>query len=119
MGPFGFLGASGVRIERKFRYEPSFLPNVLLEVALDGALGAGLGVVRVDPELAPGPALAEQVPAPVQLDLELTEPLPVGLLEPIGAVPAQQLVLLLDELVDALQGVAVFHGWRLPGCALT
>jgi hypothetical protein len=118
MEPFGFLGASGVRIERKFRYEPSFFPNALLEVALDGALGAGLGVVRVDPELAPGPALAEQVPAPVQLDLEMIEPLPVGLVEPVAAVLAQQLVLLVDELVDALQGVAVFHGWRLR-CAVT
>ena len=79
-------------------------------VVLHGAGIADIGLVRVLPELAPRPALPEQVPALVKLDLETSE---VGVLDLVGDLTGAQslpkVVLLLDEALDAGLDVLVAH----------
>ena len=79
-------------------------------VVLHGAGVPDRGLVRVLPELAPCPALPEQVPALVQLDLDTGE---VGVLDLAGdlagAQPLPEVVLLLDEALDVGLDVLVAH----------
>src|SRR5215203_2900238 len=79
-------------------------------VVLHGAGIADRGLPRVLPELAARPALPEQVPALVQLDLEAGE---VGVLDLVAdltrAQPPPEVVLLLDEALDAGLDVLVAH----------
>ncbi len=71
-------------------------------VALHGLGGAGLGLGLGLPELPLGAPLAEQVPALVELILELPQPGGIG-----ARALAAQPVLLVDELVDAGEDVLV------------
>ena len=73
----------------------------LLLVVLHGVRGPGGRLVRVLRELTLRAPLAEQVPALVELLLEVPQPVRVG------AAAAAQLVLLLDQPVDAVQDVDV------------
>src|SRR3954451_15803617 len=77
----------------------------LLQVVLDGPGVARLGVVRVAPGLAQRAALAQQVPAAVELDLDSVEALAVALQNRlVGAVAllgVAQLALLGHEPLDA------------------
>jgi hypothetical protein len=50
-----------------------------LLVILDDLRGADLRVVRVEPDVAKSAPLSQKVPALIQFDLELGEPLPIGL----------------------------------------
>ena len=79
-------------------------------VVLHRAGVADRGLARVLPELASCPALPEQVPALVQLDLDASE---VGVLDLVGdlagAQPLPEVVLLLDEALDAGLDVLVAH----------
>src|SRR3954471_18896055 len=81
-------------------------PSRLLQVALDGRLGAGLRLVGVLVALALGPPLTEQVPALVQVRLELTDPAAL-LLGVLGGLA--ELVLLVDQRVDAAEDFVLFH----------
>ena len=50
----------------------------LLQIAFDDTVGAGSGVIGVLARGAAGAALAQQIPAGVQLDIDGTQPLVVG-----------------------------------------
>src|SRR6476619_4801495 len=84
---------------------------LLLEVALDGRFRAHLRLVGVLVVLALGPALAQQVPALVQVGLEPADPGPllVGVL-----LGLPKLVLLVDQRVDAAEDVGLVHADSLP-----
>ena len=88
------------------------------EVALDGVARAGLGVVRIVAVLALGAALAEEVPALVQLDLDgLEARVLVGVGDLPGGMLGAELVLLGHQLVDpAEEGLVIGHriGRGLP-----
>ena len=75
-----------------------------------------LGVAGILAGVAAGPALAEQVPALVELHLDLAEPARSGVVQLLVAVLALQLMLLSDELVDAIDDLASFIG-GLPNLA--
>jgi hypothetical protein len=88
-----------------------------LAVTLDLAEGAGPGLVGILAELGAGAALAEEVPALVELLLEGVQP---GLLvggEAVPDGPGAQRVLLGDQLVDPADDLAVVHdlsfGWSV------
>jgi carotenoid cleavage dioxygenase-like enzyme len=49
-----------------------------LLVILDDLRGADLSVVRVEPDVAKSAPLSQKIPALIQFDLELGEPLPIG-----------------------------------------
>src|SRR6476620_4825268 len=87
------------------------VPSRLLEVALHRRLGAHLRLVGVLVVLALGPPLPEEVPALVQVGLEPADPGPrlVGVL--LGLA---ELVLLVDQRVDAAEDVGLVHGDSLP-----
>src|SRR3954470_18404719 len=81
-------------------------PSRLLQVALDSRLRPGLRLVGVLVVLALGPPLAEQVPALVQVGLELTDTGAL-LLGVLGGLA--ELVLLVDQRVDAAEDVVLVH----------
>jgi hypothetical protein len=79
-------------------------------VALDGPSIADLRGVRVLPELALRLPLAKEVPALVQLDLQLAQAsLLVRGRDAVRRQPVSQHVLLVDEVGDALPNAAVGH----------
>ena len=81
----------------------------LLEVALDGALGADVGAVGVLTGVTAGPALAQQVPALVELDLDIAEAFLLVLVEAFAGGLALEGVLLLDQGADAVEDLPVVH----------
>lgn len=84
----------------------------LLLVALDHVGRPGVGLERALAHVPPGPALAQQVPALVELDLEALEPLDVLGGQAVADVGGVQPVLLVDEMVDAVEDLLVVHGRR-------
>src|SRR6476620_5376257 len=87
------------------------VPSRLLEVALHRRLGAHLRLVGVLVVLALGPPLPEEVPALVQVGLE---PADAGALLVGVLLGLAELVLLLDQRVDAAQDVGLVHADSLP-----
>ena len=85
------------------------LTRRLLLVALDRLLRAGPRHVRVHPELLEGPSLAKQVPAPVEGDLDVLEPPPVGLGPTPAGLGVPESMLLRDELLDPVVNLRVVH----------
>ncbi len=87
--------------------------RALLAVVLDRARVADLRAVRVDPGVAARAALAEEVPAAVELDRDLLEPAAVAgervLVGGVVLLAAQEAVLLVDEGLDAVQDGLVGH----------
>src|SRR4051794_33953121 len=79
----------------------------LLLVALDGLGVADVGLLGVLSELPPGPALAQEVPTLVELDLERLIALMV-LGRAVG--PLVELVLFVDEVLDVVKDALVVHG---------
>jgi hypothetical protein len=77
----------------------------LLQVPLDGLGVARLRVVGIVAGVPQGAALAQQVPAAVQLDLDRAQALPVlverGGVGAVGLLARTQPVLLGNELLDA------------------
>ena len=72
-------------------------------VALDGPGVTDLGGVGVLPELLLGLPLTEEVPALVQLDLQVAQPgMLLGRRDLVGGQLVAQGVLLVDEVGDAL-----------------
>src|SRR5215203_316118 len=82
----------------------------LLQVALDRALGADVGGVGVLAGVATGPALAQQVPALVELDLDVVEAGLLVLVEAFAGGLALEGVLLFDQGADAVENLPVVHG---------
>ena len=76
-----------------------------------------MGGVGVLAGVAAGPALAEEVPALVELDLELAEPGLLALVEAAAGGLALQGVLLLDQRADAVHDLLVVHGSPPVGAA--
>src|SRR4051794_38623445 len=86
-----------------------FRRRLLLLVALDRAGGAHRGGIGVGAGGAAGPALAEEVPALVERDLERLQPrLGVGI-GTVGGDPLVELVLLVDQRSDAGDELGVVH----------
>ena len=85
----------------------------LLPVAFDRVRVANLRLVGVLPELRARPALAEQVPAAVQLDLHIAQPLAIFIellaLGAVGLLAATKLMLLRHEVLDARGDTLVAH----------
>ena len=79
----------------------------LLQVALDLGLAANLRLAGILPELAAGTALAQQVPALVEIPLDVSQAgaLLVGQWRPLFA----QVVLLRDKFPHAIQDTSVVH----------
>jgi hypothetical protein len=82
----------------------------LLQVTLDRALRADVGGVGVLAGVAAGAALAEEVPALVELDLDLVEAGLLVVVEAFAGGLAFEGVLLLDEGADAVEDLLVVHG---------
>jgi 2-hydroxychromene-2-carboxylate isomerase len=85
----------------------------LLQVALDRVGVAHLGVVGVRAGAAPRPALAQQVPAAVELDLDGAQPPAVGLQRvfalAVGLLAPAELVLLGHQALDPGRDALVAH----------
>jgi Family of unknown function (DUF5519) len=85
----------------------------LLPVPLDGVGVPDLGLVRILPELLARPSLSEQVPAPVELDLDVSQaPLIFRQLVGLTAVRlllATKLVLLSDQVLNPIGDAVVVH----------
>jgi hypothetical protein len=82
----------------------------LLQVTLDRALRADVGGVGVLAGVAAGSALAEEVPALVELDFDLVEAGLLVVVEAFAGGLAFEDVLLLDEGADAVEDLLVVHG---------
>jgi hypothetical protein len=76
-----------------------------LFVILDDLRRPHLRFVRVQPDVAQGAALAQQIPALIELDPDLRQPLPIGFKVP---PPLVQSVLLLHETLNVVQNRLVF-----------
>ena len=72
----------------------------LLLIILDDLRRANLRVVRVEPDITKGTSLAQEVPALIQFDLDLREPLTIGLVKfPL----VMQSVLLCDKALNIIE----------------
>ncbi len=87
----------------------------LLPVALDHRLGTDLGVIRVLPAGTAGPALAEQVPALVERNLDLAQSRLLVLGQPLADVTSLEAMLFVYELIDALHHLGIVHDEHLLG----
>jgi hypothetical protein len=89
-----------------------------LQVALDGLGAARLGVVGICPRIAQRPALPQQVPAAVELDLHLIQS-PAVCVQALFVcavllLAVAQLVLLGDQPLDPRRDALVAHDKILP-----
>src|SRR5947209_4901999 len=101
-----------VRRARRFRADctadcAAVRRPLLLLVALDGLGIADVGLLGVFPELPAGPALAQEIPTLIELDLERVVALMV-LGRAVGLLV--ELVLLVDEVLDMVKDALVVHG---------
>jgi hypothetical protein len=80
-----------------------------LLVALDDLGIAHVGRLGVVPGLPERPALAEQVPALVETDLDRLEPAVLALVQAPAGTAFIELLLLGNELLDAIVDLFVFH----------
>lgn len=72
----------------------------LLLIILDDLRGANLRVLRVEPDIAKGASLAQEVPTLIQFDLDLREPLTIGW----GKFPlVVQSVFLCDKALNIIE----------------
>ncbi|TKS63514.1 MAG: hypothetical protein EWM73_01391 [Nitrospira sp.] len=90
----------------------------LLFIILDNQRRANFRIVRVKPDVAKGTALAQEVPALIQFDLDLREPLTIG----FGVCPLLvQSVFLCHKVLNMIEDGLIFdlvlHKSLLPcGC---
>jgi hypothetical protein len=86
-----------------------------LLVSLHHVGAADLGVRGVLAGVPSSPALAEEIPALIELDLELLKTGPARLVEPLAGMVPFQAVFFLDEGVDPLDqfGVSKVYGWAV------
>ncbi len=83
-------------------------PTLLL-VALDDVRRAQIGVVGVTSRIPKRAALAEQVPGLIERDFERIEPLTVFVGRGACGLALPELMLLSNELVDAVVDLPVVH----------
>src|SRR4051812_41585814 len=83
-------------------------PIELLLVALDDARRAGADRVGVLARVPAGPALAQQVPRLIKLDLELGQANGLVRAQCVRRLTLER-VLLGNQIVDVLQDLAVIH----------
>ena len=81
----------------------------LLLIILDDLRRANFCVVRVKPDIAKGTSLAQEVPALIQFDLNVREPLPIGL----GKFP-----LLVQSLFLCNKALNIIKDWLIPDLIL-
>jgi hypothetical protein len=81
----------------------------LLLIILDDLRRANLCVVRVEPDIAKGTSLAQEVPALIQFDLDFREPLTIGL----GKFP-----LLVQSLFLSDKALNIIENWLIPNLIL-
>src|SRR3954470_3100378 len=88
-------------------------PTALLEIALDGLGVAHVRRARILADLAQRPALAQQVPAAIQLDLDSLQPAAILLECLIGMLISllllAELLLFGDEPFDPVRDALVAH----------
>jgi hypothetical protein len=89
-----------------------------LSVALDYDCGPDGNLVGVGTYGSPCTALAEQVPALVQGDLDLTQPFDLLGRDLLAGVRSLERVLLFGQVSDPLHDLAVVHS-PPPGSSLT
>ncbi len=78
----------------------------LLLIILDNLQLANLRIVRVKPDLAEGSSLSQEVPALIQFNLDLREPLPIG----VGVCPLLvQSVFLCDQALHMIEDWPIFN----------
>jgi hypothetical protein len=85
------------------------LGAALSDVSLDGVRVADTGVVGIQPRLSAGAALVEQIPALIERYLEGLEALTLGLRSFPSALAFPELVLLVGQLVDAVDDWLIPH----------
>ena len=76
-GPATLVGQSHARRART-GYRPLADDESLLLIILDDLRRANFRFVRIKPDVAKGTSLAQEVPALIQFDLDLREPLTIG-----------------------------------------
>ncbi len=77
----------------------------LLLIILDNLRRANFRFVRVKPDVAESTSLAQEVPALIQFNLDLREPLPIG----FGVCPLLvQSVLLYDKALNMIEDWLIF-----------
>ena len=81
----------------------------LLLIILDDLRRANLRVLRVEPDIAKGTSLAQEVPALIQFDLDFREPLTIGL----GKLP-----LLVQSLFLSDKALNIIEDWLIPDLIL-
>src|SRR5262249_6024109 len=86
-------------------------PPALLPVALYGVRVAGLGLVGIHAGVPQSAALAQQIPANVELDLDRAQAICVGLerIARVALLAVAQLVLLADQPLDPRRDALVAH----------
>jgi len=83
---------------------PSALLALLL-IILDDLRRADFRLVRIKPDVAKGASLAQEIPALIQFDPDLREPLPVG----FGIGPElMQSVLFFDQALNVIEDRLIF-----------
>jgi hypothetical protein len=80
-----------------------------LLVLLNHRLGPGSRCIGILASGTPGPSLPKKVPALIELDLDLAEPLHSASRQRLAGVSFFQLSLFVCELDDSLQDIAVIH----------
>lgn len=75
-------------------------PQSLLLIILDDLRRANFRFVRIKPDVAKGTSLAQEVPALIQFDLDLHEPITIGLVECRLLV---QSVFLCDKVLNMIE----------------
>jgi len=102
---------SPFNIEHSYLHPPLTQPQSLLLIILDDLRRANFRFVRVKPDVAKGTALAQEVPALIQFDLDFLEPLTIGFVKCPCLV---QSMFLCDEALyvieDWLIFGLIFHG---------
>src|SRR2546421_1483790 len=73
-----------------------------LLIALHDTFGSHDDIVGVAARGPAGPSLAQQVPALVERDLDVAQPLDLGVGQPVAGMRALQAVLFVGQLPDAL-----------------
>src|SRR3970040_1070779 len=88
---------------------------LLLLVTLDGVLVTHLGLVGIHPEVGQRPSLIEEIPALVELELDLLETVPVGVVQRGLVMKPPESMLFVYQLSDAGEELGICcHARRSP-----
>lgn len=88
-----------------FSILPPFRPSALLLIILDDLRRANFRLIRIKPDVAKGASLTQEIPALIQFDPDLHEPLPVG----FGMGPElMQSVFFFDQALNVIEDRLIF-----------